>query len=235
MFDELQKKSVIQAYDFACKIGNKHARKIEKNVSSDDILKLKTLRSIHSPEELKKRLLDLAVEYTNWKMPSSNNGLISNLEGIEAELKGLIMKLDSLKRTAPDTFDDIAYGMYSPYLRNDELKAQTFTYYDPQIELKHLVRAVGLTKRNTQTKTETLKKRGAYWSRIERIWLQITNQPPKTSQNSDFIIFSGMIFNSAKCFEDAFESPQALSKDYRRYLEAKRSRSLYSERLDKND
>ncbi|NVO59083.1 hypothetical protein [Photobacterium damselae] len=140
-----------------------------------------------------------------------------------------------MKSTASDTFDDIAYLMYSPYLRGGELKAQTFTYYDPQTELKHLVRAIGLTKNKTQARAETVKKRGVYWHRIEQVWKQITNQPPKTAQNSDFIIFSEMVFNSGKRSEDAFESPQALSKYYRRYLETKRSTSLQQRRLDKND
>ncbi len=235
MFDEIQKEAVMQAYDFACKVGIMHIRKIEKKASSNDILILKAFHSEHSPEELKKRVFDLAVEYHNWKAPSSNDGLISKLESIEAELKGLITKFDALKSTASDTFDDIAYLMYSPYLRGGELKAQTFTYYDPQTELKHLVRAIGLTKSKTQARAKTVKKRGVYWHRIEQVWKQITNQPPKTAQNSDFIIFSEMLFNSGKRSEDAFESPQALSKDYRRYLETKRSTSLQQRRLDKND
>ena len=225
----------MQAYDFACKVGKKHNKEIEKKASNDEMLILKVLRSEHSPEELQKRLFDLAIEYHNWKSPSLNDGLISNLENIEAQLKGLINKLDILKSTAPDTFDDIACLMYSPYLRGAELKAQVFTYYDPQTELKHLVRGIGLTKCRTQARVKSAKKRGTYWHRIEQVWSQITNQPPEKTQNSDFITFSGMVFNSGKCSEDALESPQALSRDYRRYRATKHSTSFLSSRLDKNE
>ncbi|NVO59082.1 hypothetical protein [Photobacterium damselae] len=65
MFDEIQKEAVMQAYDFACKVGIMHIKKIEKKASSNDILILKAFHSEHSPEELKKRVFDLAVEYHN--------------------------------------------------------------------------------------------------------------------------------------------------------------------------
>lgn len=66
--------------------------------------------------------------------------------------------MEALKNTAPDTFDDIAYQMYSPYLRGGELKAQEFTYYDPQTELKHLVRSIGLARTTTQARANKAKK-----------------------------------------------------------------------------
>lgn len=235
MFDESQEAAVIEAYDFACKVGKEHIKNIEKNASANDKLILKTIRSRHSVEELKKRVFDLAIEYHYCKAPSSTDGLISKLETIEAELKSLISKFDSLKNTAPDTFDDIAELMHSPYLRSGELKAQTFTYYDPQIELKHLIRSVGLAMSSAQTRTKKSKKRGIYWHRIEKIWSQITNKRPQTGQNSDFITFSVMVFNAGKNSENPEENAQALNRAYRRYLETKRSATQLPKSMDKND
>lgn len=223
VFNEAQKEVVMQAYDFACKVAKKHHNGFAKNASNEEMEILKTLRSEHSPDALKKRAFDLAVEYHCWKSPSSKDGLITNLTNIETELKGLITKFDTLKRTAPDTFDNIAYQMYSPYLRGGELKAQEFTYYDPQTELKHLVMSIRLAKSTTHAKAKSAKKRGTYWHRIEQLWLQITNQRTQPAQNSDFIEFSEMIFNSGTSSEGVIESAEALSKDYRRYLNKKHS------------
>ncbi|HCG6550108.1 hypothetical protein [Vibrio parahaemolyticus] len=227
MFDAPQKKAVIQAYDFACNVGKEHNKEIENKASNEEVVILKKIRLGPSPEELKKRIFDLAVEYHYSGSPSSTDGLISKLTNIETELNDLITKLEALKNTAPDTFDDIAYQMYSPYLRGGELKAQEFTYYDPQTELKHLVRSIGLARTTTQARANKAKKRGAYWHRIEQLWLQITSQRPKPNQNSDFIVFSGMVFNSGTSSECDTNSAQALSKDYKRYLNKKRSTQLH--------
>ncbi|WP_045382881.1 hypothetical protein [Vibrio campbellii] len=222
MFDEEQKKAVMRAYTFAHGVGKEHIRYLEKNRSSNALAMLEELRSEHTPEELKKCVLDLAIEYHYWKAPSSNYGLIPHLEDIETELRSLITKFESLKKTAPNTFDEIAYLMHSPYVRSGEFKTNTFTYYDPQIELNHLTRAVSITKSDVQKKGRAAKKRGFYWKRIERVWQQITYQSPQRGQSSGFIKFSEMVFNSGKSSEDRFESAEALSKDYRRYLEVKR-------------
>ncbi|MCS6116136.1 MULTISPECIES: hypothetical protein [Shewanella] len=235
MFDEAQKEAVMQAYNFACKVAKKHHKELAKKASNEEMEILNELRSEHLPEELKKRVFDLAVEYHYCKSPSSKDGLITNLKNIETELKSLITKFDTLKSTAPHTFDDIASQMYSPYLRGGELKAQEFTYYDPQTELKHLVRSIRLAKSTTHAKAKKVKKRGTYWHRIEQLWLQITNQRTQPAQNSDFIVFSEMIFNSGKSSEGPIESAEALSKDYRRYLNEKLSASLLPSRLDKNE
>lgn len=236
MFEGKQKDAVLKAFDFARKIRKEHIGKIEESSSENDLHLLNVFRSVHSSEELEKYIFDIAIEYHNWKTPTSSDGLITKQESIEVELKSLISKIDSLNHTAPDTFDDIAQDMYSPYLRTGEFKAQTFTYHDPQIELKHLHRAVGLTKMKRQAKAKLAKlakKRGNYWHRIENIWKQITMLPPKSSQNSSFIQFSEMVFNSGKRCKDPYESAEALSKDYRRYLITKPSAFAQPKCLDK--
>ena len=62
MFDETQKKAVMQAYNFACKVAQKHHKELAKKASNEEMEILNELRSEHLPEELKKRVFDLAVE-----------------------------------------------------------------------------------------------------------------------------------------------------------------------------
>lgn len=223
MFDEKQKNAVIDAYNFAIKVGQNHIKQLKGKIPEDEIGLIEAFRSSQLPEELKKRVLDLAIEYHYCKKPSSDDGLAAKLGMIELEVKGSIDKLEQLKNIAPDTFDDVASTMYDPYLRGGELKARTFEYYDPQIELKHLLRAVQLAKSKTLNKSKKARTRGLYWERLEQIWSQLTCQRPKANQNSDFITFSDKVFNAGKKYEESPESTQALSKDYKRYLKAKSS------------
>lgn len=215
MFDENQKSLVMQAYNFANDIGSKHLTKIETEASEEVLLLLN--KTTHSEDELKQRLTDLAIEYHNHNTPS----LVSNLEDIETVLKLLITKLNSLKNTAPDIFDDIAEQMYNPYLRTGKLKPQEFEYHPPQMELQHLLRAVNLTTGQTQQKKQLSKKRGRFWPRVEQLWGQITHQKPEQSQNSNFIQFAEIFFNSGEKCDSDYENAEALSRSYRRYLNKK--------------
>lgn len=59
----------MRAYTFAHGVGKEHIRYLEKNRSSNALAMLEELRSEHTPEELKKCVLDLAIEYHYWKTP----------------------------------------------------------------------------------------------------------------------------------------------------------------------
>ncbi len=231
MIEEEAKKSIVEAIIFARAIERNHLKLVYESISKDEKAIVEGLHLMHSPRELQQRTLSIAKEYNFYKSPTTSYGLISKLKDMENELRQLMNQLDSLKHAAPDTFDDIASDMYSPYLRTGELKAVEYTYTDPQLELKYLHDAIRLARSKTEARSRAAKKRGSYWSRLEQVWKQVTALEPTSSQNSDFIKFAEKVLNAWNQSESKYESAEALSKDYKRY-----KKGVFKEKsMDKNE